>query len=329
MNIFSLHLDQIQSIENLLRKWEHGPLAFLGNTIHSDPTYYYLDDICETTQRDNGEIICAEQGSDILGCAILCDLPWDSKILKKRMSVIKYFIINDARQAENVPETLLDSVIEKAKNRGQEFLLCKCDTDDFETIHSLENKGFHMVDTMLNFSYDYKNPPFAEILRPACKIDISVRISDCNDCEQLMELSRRAFGKHFGRFHADPQIKHEEAIAVYEQWLKSSCRGWADWIVIAEKEKRIAGYSVWKKPSRRDLDYGVRLGHYSIGAIDPSYHRQGLFGLLTYEGMKLLLPDCDYIDGPTHINNYGVQRGYSKLGWQIIGGRHSFHKWLS
>jgi len=37
---------------------------------------------------------------------------------------------------------------------------------------------------------------------------------------------------------------------------------------------------------------------------------------------------ADCIEGPTHVNNYPVQRGYTKLLWRICDAHHSFHKWL-
>ena len=38
---------------------------------------------------------------------------------------------------------------------------------------------------------------------------------------------------------------------------------------------------------------------------------------------------ADLIEGPTHVNNYGVQMGYLKMGWRVCSdARHSFHNWM-
>jgi hypothetical protein len=219
-------------------------------------------------------------------------------------------------------------VLDIAKNNRFEFLLCKCSTHNIGVIHALENHGFLLMDTMLDYLYDYKNPPLDALDRLQCPEGFSVRLATPNDQEELMRLSMAAFTNHFGRFHSDDHISTDQSTGVYEQWLKSSCEGWADWIIAACTGDRIAGYSVWKKPSDRELKHVIKLGHYSIGAVHPDYKKQGLFPLLTYEGMKLLVNDCAAIEGPTHVNNYGVQKGYAKLGWTIRGARHSFHKWL-
>jgi hypothetical protein len=117
-------------------------------------------------------------------------------------------------------------------------------------------------------------------------------------------------------------------IQMYEEWIKSSIDGYADWIIVAEYESRIAGYSVWKKPSPLEQEHGVRVGHYSIGAVHPDYFGKGVFSSVTFTGMGLFEGIADCIDGPTHINNYPVQQGYSKLSWKIRDAQHSFHKWL-
>ena len=45
--------------------------------------------------------------------------------------------------------------------------------------------------------------------------------------------------------------------------------------------------------------------------------------------MQSLEGSADVIEGPTHINNYGVQFGYAKMGWRVLSdARHSFHKWI-
>jgi hypothetical protein len=102
----------------------------------------------------------------------------------------------------------------------------------------------------------------------------------------------------------------------------------ADWIVVAEKEGKVAGYSVWKKPSDNQINHGIDLVDYSIIAIDPDFQKQWSFGLLTLEGMKLVHENYRYSEGRTVVDNFGVQRGFAKLGWKICGGKHSFHKWL-
>jgi hypothetical protein len=225
-----------------------------------------------------------------------------------------------------IANELLGRVENRSKQEGIEFLLSKTSTSDSTIIHSLERKGFLMMDTILKFFYDFKCfPDHQEHLRCA---DFQIRLANSADCDGLIQLTRRAFAGHIGRYHNDKNIPKEKATGLYELWMKSSCSGWADWIVVAEKEGRMAGYSVWKKPSENQRKHGIHLVDYSIVATDPYFQKQGLFGLLTLEGVKLICGNYRFSEGRTVVDNFGVQRGFIKLGWKICGGQHSFHKWL-
>jgi hypothetical protein len=62
--------------------------------------------------------------------------------------------------------------------------------------------------------------------------------------------------------------------------------------------------------------------------VHPDFFGRGLFTALTRAGMEQLRSSADWIEAPTHIDNYAVQRGFLRLGWSIEGAQHSFHKWL-
>ncbi len=223
---------------------------------------------------------------------------------------------------------LLDYLSQWALSKGIEFLLCKAYTDDIVTIHALEQQRYYLVDTLLDYVYDSQRNPLNAVSTPPKSADISIRLAEASDQDALIELASKSFQGHFGRFHADEFISEQQATAVYEEWIKSSCSGYADWIVVAEVNHLIAGFSIWKKPTPNEQALSIPVGHYSIAATDPTFAGRGLFGMLTYAGMQLLDGLCYCIEGPTHINNYPVQRGYTKLSWRIVDARHSFHKWL-
>lgn len=317
-------------LKDLLSQWDYFPFYAFQDKVDFDLYGYLLEEISEIDSEPNNFVLSAVEKGNPTGCAIFSELPWDSGYFQKRMGAVKYLILEKTdRPAELTAHKLLAQGIETARKRGWDFLLCKCNCLDFSLIHALESQGFLMMDTMLDFVYDYEKPVLATIPVPMQAPGFLIRLATKADREELMLLSRRSFKEHFGRFHADLRISSSQAIGIYEQWLDSSCKGWADWIVVAEKQGEIAGYSVWKKPSAREVKYGIPMGHYSIGAIGPDYQNQGLFRILTYEGMKILERHCGFIEGPTHISNFGVQRGYTSLGWKICGGRHAFHKWLT
>ena len=201
-------------------------------------------------------------------------------------------------------------------------------TDDVLTIHTLEKQGFLLMDTNLDYVYDYRRTPTDAIPRPQLPDGAHIRAARDDEIEELLSVAQASFQNHFGRFHADERISEEQALRVYREWIRSSCQGYADLITVAEVEGKVAGYSVWKNPSRLERNLRTRVGHFSIGAVHPEYHGRGLFTALTFAGMESLEGIVDSIEGPTHINNYPVQRAYDRLHWLLRDARHAFHRWV-
>jgi hypothetical protein len=224
---------------------------------------------------------------------------------------------------------MLDSLFQWAMSGGIQFLVCKPYTDSIEVIQACEQKGFILVDTLIDCIYDYRQFPIRETNPPKIPKEVTLRLAASSDLDELINLAGASFQAHFGRYHSDELIGRDSATRIYQEWTRSSLKGYADWICVAEIGDRIAGFSIWKKPSSLEQRLSVRVGHYSIAGIHPDFFGRGLFTTLTYEGMKLLDGVADVVEGPTHINNYGVQLGYSKLHWRVCcDARHSFHKWL-
>jgi len=321
-----LRTGDIAEIGDLLKCWPYAPLGYTKVHRDCDLQGYYLEDVQKILHNGGSLIVAAEKGK-ICGFSVLAKLPWDSDYFNKPMAAVSYLIVDLKKENKNeIASELLGYVENKSKQEGVAFLLSKTSTNDYTAIHALERKGFLMMDTILKFYYDFQR--FSDRQEPLKCADFQARLANVADCDELIQLSRRAFAGHIGRYHNVKNIPNEKATGLYELWIKSSCSGWADWIVVAEKEGRIAGYSVWKKPSDNQRKHGIDLVDYSIVATDPYFQKQGLFGLLTLEGMKLIRGNYRYSEGRTVVDNFGVQRGFIKLGWKICGGQHAFHKWL-
>jgi hypothetical protein len=327
--VFDLPRDQLVRLKSFLGRQLNGPLRHLNIDQVSDLEGFWLSDIDEALKNQEGHVVCAESDDKIMGLLVYTNLPWESRLFRKRMGALKYLVVKDDVLApERIIDNLLECALARAVSLKVDFLLCRTYTNDMVTNHALQKKGFFLMDTLLDFVYDFRNPLFDTVPPPVLRQGFSVRPHRPEDSKELIKISRAAFSKHFGRFHSDPRISNAEATRIYEEWIKSCCSGWANWIVIAEKAGRIVGYSVWKKPSQLEERHRISLGHYSIGAIHPDFHGHGLFSVLTYEGMKLFKNSTHRIEGPTHVNCYAVERAYTNLGWKICDAHHSFHKWL-
>lgn len=306
------------------------PLPHLPDTVVGDMGKFRLEQCLQAIGQAGASFFVAQDDHGIVGLAMTADLPWDSETLGVKCAVINDILLTNALAVEEETiRQLLETVMRHFEREGVRFVLCKTDTNNAGLIHALERQGFGLMDTLLEYVYDFARPPFETVIQPAADKDFLIRPASPDDREQLINVADRAFARHFGRFHTDPAIPNEKALEAYRRWADSACKGYCDWIWVAQAGERIAGFTAWKKPSALELRFNISVAHYSIGVVDPDFSGRQLFQVLTYKGMKELGKEgYMYIEGPTHVNNYPVQRGYAHLGWTIRNARHSFHKWL-
>ena len=319
---------QVDVIRPLLAQCRHTPHRFLVRDIPRELAAYWFDEIAGWVRSGDGEVFVADEGGRLAGLAVYSALAWDAALFGQPMGAIRYVVL-DANAPASLADRLVAAVETWARAREVAFLLCRAHTDYIPLIHALELNGFLLMDTLLDYVYDARRHPSTRVVAPSVPAGFSISLAGERDLDRLTQVARAAFVGHFGRYNSDPRITPAQSLQVYEEWVRSSARGYADWIVIAECGGVIAGYSIWRKPSTAECALSVRLGHYSIAGVHPDFSGRGLFGALTYAGMELLRGIADCIEGPTHINNYPVQRGYTRLSWHVADARHSFHKWLT
>jgi ribosomal protein S18 acetylase RimI-like enzyme len=322
--------DQLELIIPLIEASAYKPYRYTPQVgKEKDCNKHWQEKILGNLEKTPAYLVTKTSGEKLDGFVLINDLAWDSNIFNKRMAALTEFVVRqESGVITRIADELLQQAVAKARKEQYEFLMCKVYTDDLISIHALEKAGFLLVDTLLDYSVDFRKVEFQKIPVPEVAQGVKIRFAEKRDADELADLARLAFTNHFGRYHSDPRISRKDATQTYVEWMNSSLNGYADYFVLAEIDKHIAGLSIWKKTSALEKNLPIRLGHYSIGAIHPDFFGRKLFSILTYEGMKLLQPEVDMIEGPTHINNYAVQRGYARLGWQISDARHSFHKWL-
>jgi ribosomal protein S18 acetylase RimI-like enzyme len=266
----------------------------------------------------------------MVGLVACRDVPWETDVIGHRTASVGSLIVRpDADGKSEALDGLLAGVIERAAAEGTEYLSCKVHADDAPAIHALERQGFLLMDTLLDYVCDLAGEGAVGLAAPPLPQGAVLRPAEESDRDELMAVARACFRDYFGRVHSDERIPRDRATRMYEQWIPASYGGWADWMLVAELDGRIAGYSIWRRPQALEERLGIPLGHYSIGAVHPDFSGRGLFRALTGAGMRLFDGLARYLEGPTHAANLPVQRAYARLGWRIGDVRHSFHRWLA
>src|SRR5436190_9788206 len=323
VDVGGLTLDELRRI---LDRNPFGPHRFLGGTNARSLTDLWFSTFAK--QGSDTHFVRCELEGRTVGAAVLRHLAWESNVLGPRVYGIPQLVVETGRtDTADILDLLVARVRALAATLGADTIHCKRLTDDVAGCQALERHGFLIVDTQLVYALW---PGDERVVRsePATDMPCSLRLATVADLDPLIAVARASFKDHFGRFHSDSRLPPGSAQRVYEAWIRSSLAGYADYVALAEVDGRPAAYSVWRRPSARESLLPTRVGHYSIGAVHPDFHRRGLFTAVTRFGSDLLRGAADCIEGPTHVNNYGVQRGYERLGWRIVDATHPFHAWL-
>jgi hypothetical protein len=322
--------DQLEQVRSVLARSPYKPCRALRLPPDAALEALWLAEVADAMSDAHAAVFVACSGQTVLGVAVCAEQDWETRVLEHKAAVLRHLVVpaDDPHGPETL-DRLLDQILAWSKARGVELLSCKTCTDDSTSVHALERHGFLLMDTLLDYVYDARRELFPTVPRPQPVPGCTIRQATAADRAALARVAENAFGRHFGRFHADHRLPREVAARVYREWIHSACDGYADYLLLAEMEGTIAAFSVWKKPSAREQQFGLRLGHYSIGAVHHDFAGRGVFGALTWAGMAALDGTVDWIEGPTHVNNYPVQRGYEKLRWRIGGARHTLHCWLT
>ena len=323
VDVALLNESHLEQVRRLVSGTSFKPHRYLLREMPAEKLddYFYKQIVETLTDKSSSPYVALGEGK-VVGLGILEELGWDSDIFGIRMAKIKNLIANDShRKAEMVKNTLVSFLCGQCVNRGIEHVSCKVNTDDLTSIYALERNGFRLMDTLLDYGFDFRRYPITVLAR-----ECIIRPFRKGEEREIVQVAREAFRNHFGRFHADKRFPREGAIGLYAKWAENACRGYADIVFVAELDKRIVGYSVWKTQNLPKELLGIAIGSYSICGIHPDAHGQGIFRALTLAGMKWFEGKADIIEGPTHINNYPVQRGYAALMWQILDARHTFHR---
>ena len=323
-----LDLAAIDDLEKTLPRFAHKPLAHFPYLKHDQIDAYWLDEIKRDLADESSVGFVARVSDLIEGLVFYSDSPWDTKVIGRRVGILKHLAVADSSSHSKVLDDLIEEVIRHAASRGIECLTCKIQPLQFRAIHALERHGFLLMDTVLDFVFDFSRTPLESLSIPKRPKGVSTRLARPEDLPEVLALNEKAFANYYGRYNSDPQMPRQAETKVYGEWVRSSFRGWADWILVAELEGTIAGYGVWRKASALEARHSLDIVHYNLAGIHPAFSGRGLYTALALDGMRMAQSFATQLDGPVHVSNYPVHRALLKLGWMITGVKHSFHKWL-
>ena len=204
---------------------------------------------------------------------------------------------------------------------GIGMVSCRANSDDFSTIHALENTAYRYMDSLVTYAIDL-NQPHPEHrshlyrVRPAQKKDSTILYKIVRDSQFM------------GRFHNDPHISREESDSLYKTFIGNAMKGMgADTVLVAECDDEIAGFNTIENQNRVYSRYGIKIGSFVLNAVAPEYRNRGIYSHLMHESLNYLEGRADLVEIRTHSGNFPVHRVLPRIGFRLSLSQLTFHKW--
>jgi GNAT superfamily N-acetyltransferase len=169
-----------------------------------------------------------------------------------------------------------------------------------------EDGGFRLMDVRV------------ELDAPTARSEQPVREHSGEDVDRLAALARHNHADT--RFYADPNFPRDACDRFYETWIRNSCAGWADAVLVTDVDGEPSGY----------VSVHDRAGVGSIGLIgvDPDSRGRGLGEALVRGALdwcaRTGLERCTVV---TQGRNVGGQRVFQRCGFRTMSVALWFHKW--
>jgi ribosomal protein S18 acetylase RimI-like enzyme len=304
------------------------PFSYVAPANSSRDQEYLMDEIARHLSEPSGRAFVATEGTEIEGFLLSVDSPWDTQVLGQEVAIFKHLFLS-SHTSSRVAGDVIGECLRSAAARGVKCVMCKLNSSQFSAIHALERNGFLLMDTLLDFTFDFQRFPLSSITPPRHGGALLTRPARPDDLSQVLDVSERAFANFIGRYHVDEMMRDGTGAAVYRKWVESAFAGWADLIMVAEINGSLAGFGIWRMPSALEAKYSFRIAHYSLAGVNPDHAGLGIYSALALAGMKTIDGSVNYIEGPVHVTNFAVHRALQRLGWRITGARHTFHRWIN
>ena len=240
----------------------------------------------------------------------LCEvLEWDTTFFGFRVARV----CGDALTQEQVQE--IDDWCGQNRVRCLYFL---SRADDADTTRLAEDHGFRLVDIRMTFERWASGT--VEITKEQPDADVVVRHALQEDVALLQRVARDSY--HDTRFHFDTNFPRHLDELLYETWIKVSCEGYADAVLVAILDGVPVGYitcHIGKDP---------RSGRIGLVGIGAQVRGRGVGRVLVFNAL-----DWFCSQGVTDVlvvtqgRNCAAQRLYQGCGFLTREVQLWYHKW--
>jgi len=224
--------------------------------------------------------------------------------------------------ARLIPSRISEAIMQEAlwwcQREGIECLYFLADSDHFENVRLAEKNRFCLVDIRLTLECDLVN---WDGKRTESFPGISVRPSQQGDLPNLRAIARVLYRD--SRFYVDSRFPRMKVEDLYVTWIDRSCHGYADKVLVLEKDKEAMGYVTCHVPE-------ASVGRIGLVGLHPALKGAGIGQYLVSSALQQFKDGgMDHIEVVTQGRNRRALRMYQSCGFVTLEVQLWYHKWFS
>ena len=237
-------------------------------------------------------------------------LEWDTNFFGHRIARVTEHRLNQQR---------VEAILEWCETHAIECLYFLADSDHAETVRLAEDCGFRLVDIRVTLQCNIKDRRAK--LSNSLTQTVHVRHSHQSDIPALQAIARTSYGDT--RFYFDPCFSTESCEALYDRWIKRSCEGYADVVLVAQVNNQPVGYVSCHLLS--NTPHG-RIGLVGVG---PQARGCGVGKILVNHSLDWFAEHgVEVVSVVTQGRNIAAQRLYQRCSFLIHSVQLWYHKWM-
>jgi GNAT superfamily N-acetyltransferase len=205
-----------------------------------------------------------------------------------------------------------------AQSADIQLLTVRIDAERLADVRAMEEAGFRLMDTLVYYGRSLETLP-ASVRVPE---DTVVRRGTPEDSAAIAGIARDAFRDYMGHYHADPRLDDDAATEAYADWATRSLQSspGAPNVIVAATGSAIMGFLTMRQ--NRSVEEEIVLN-----AVSPPAQGKGLYSAMLAHALTEKRGFGRMIVS-TQINNYPVQRVWTRFGFVHERSYYTLHKWF-
>lgn len=226
------------------------------------------------------------------------------------------------RIARLIPSRLTQPILCQAlswcESQGIRCLYFLADSDHAESTRLAEQNCFNLVDIRMTLDVHTTD---TDATTAQGLSEVSIRTSQLDDLPCLRAIARDIYRD--SRFYYDSHFPQERAHALYATWIEKSCKGYADRVLVLEKNGEPVGYITCHISN-------PQAGSIGLVGVHPAVQEIGAGRYLVYSALRWFAScGVERVGVVTQGRNSKAQRLYQKCGFLTRRVQLWYHKWFS